>query len=107
MVKYEGTCHVRDLSAGRLVTPLRYSGNSITEGQFLNIHLCTCLLYILLTVAVITGGVAMVLHIRIVFATSLTETDILPVLTISTSLFVCATPCKLDVFEFVQCKRKS
>ena len=65
-----------------------------------------CISSILLTVAVSTGGVAVVLHIRIVFATSMTVTNILPVLTISTSLFVCATSCKLDVFEFVQCKRK-
>ena len=48
----------------------------------------------------------MVLHIRIVFATSMTVTGILPVLTISTILLVSATPCKLDVSEFFQCKRK-
>ena len=48
----------------------------------------------------------MVLHIRIIFATSMTVTGILPVLTISAILFVCATPCKLDAFEFAQCKRK-
>ena len=54
---------------------------------------------ILLTIAVSTGGVAVILHIPIVFATSMTVTAILPVLTISTVLFVCSTPCKLDVFK--------
>ena len=92
------------LGAGRLVTQLMYSGSLITEGQYLNIH--CCISSILLTVAVSTGGVAMVLHIRIVSATSLTVIAILPVQTISTILFVCATPCQLDVFEFVQSKRK-
>ena len=41
----------------------------------------------------------MVLHIRIVSATSMTVIAILPVLTISTILFVCATPCNLNLFN--------
>ena len=78
----------------------RYAKNCM----ILNIHCCiSC---VLLTVAVSTGGVAVVLHISIVSAPSMTVTAILPVLTISTILFVCATRCKLDIFKFVQCKRK-
>ena len=49
------------------------------------------------TSAVTTGGVAVILHIRIVSATSMTETAILPVLTISTILFVGASY-KLKIF---------
>ena len=49
----------------------------------------------------------MVLHVRIVLAPSMTVTSILPVLTISTVLFVCATPCKLDVFKFFHCVREN
>ena len=49
------------------------------------------------TSAVTTGGVAVILHIRIVSATSMTETAVLPVLTISTILFVGASY-KLKIF---------
>ena len=49
------------------------------------------------TSAVTTGGVAVILHIRIVSATSMTVTALPPVFTISTILFVGASY-KLKIF---------